>query len=90
MLFFRSSRPEVFRKKSVLRNFAKFTGKNLCQGVFFNKVVSVRAATLLKKRLWPRCVPVNFAKFLTTPFLIEHLWWLLLFLVARCNIIGAS
>ena len=28
---FRSSRPEVFCKKGVLRNFAKFTGKHLCQ-----------------------------------------------------------
>ena len=27
---FRSSRPEVFYKKDVLRNFAKFTGKRLC------------------------------------------------------------
>ena len=35
-------------------------------------------ATLLKKRLWHRCFPVNFAKFLTTPFFTEHLWWLLL------------
>ena len=33
-----SSRPEVFCKKGVLRNFAKFTGKHLCQGLFFNKV----------------------------------------------------
>ena len=29
-LTFRSSRPEVFIKKGVLRNFAKFTGKHLC------------------------------------------------------------
>ena len=36
--FFRSSRPEVFCKKGVLRNFAKFTGKHLCQSLFFNKV----------------------------------------------------
>ena len=35
-------------------------------------------ATLLKKRLWHRCFPVNFAKFLRTPFFTEHLWWLLL------------
>ena len=28
---FRSSRPEVFWKKGVLRNFAKFTGIHLCQ-----------------------------------------------------------
>ena len=34
----------------------------------------LRPATLLKKRLWHRCFPVNFAKFLRTPFLIEHLW----------------
>ena len=32
------------------------------------------------KRLWHRCFPVNFAKFLSTPFFIEHLWWLLLLL----------
>ena len=36
------------------------------------------SATLLKKRLWRRCFPVNFAKFLRTLFLIEHLGWLLL------------
>ena len=35
-------------------------------------------ATLLKKSLWQRCFPVNFAKFLRTPFFIEHLRWLLL------------
>ena len=35
-------------------------------------------ATLLKKRLWHMCFPVNFAKFLTTSFFIKHLWWLLL------------
>ena len=37
-----------------------------------------RPATLLKKRLWHRFVPVNFAKFLITPFLTKHLRWLLL------------
>ena len=30
----RSSRPEVFCKKGVLKNFAKFTGKRLCQSLF--------------------------------------------------------
>ena len=29
----------------------------------------LRPAALLKKRLWERCFPVNFAKFLRTPFL---------------------
>ena len=74
----RSSRPEVFCKKGVLRNFTKFTGKHLCQSLFFNKVAGLKPATLLKKRLWHRCFPVNFVKFLRTPFFTEHLWWLLL------------
>ena len=34
----RGSRLEVFCKKAVLRNFAKFTGKRLRQSLFFNKV----------------------------------------------------
>ena len=36
-------------KKNVLRNFAKFTGKHLCQGLLFNKVVGLRRATLFIK-----------------------------------------
>ena len=59
----------MFCKKGVLRNLAKFTGKHLCQSLFFNKVGDFRPATLLKKRLWHRCFPVNFAKFLRTTFL---------------------
>ena len=39
---FRSSRLNVFCKKGVLRNFAKFTGKHLCQSLFFNKVAGLR------------------------------------------------
>ena len=74
----RSSCPEVFCIKGVPRNFAKFTEKHLCQSLFFNKVAGLRPATLLKKRLWHRCFPVNFAKFLITPIFIEHLRWLLL------------
>ena len=68
----------MFCKKDVFRNFAKFTVKHLCQSVFFNNVTGLRPETLLKKRLWHRCFPVNFAKFLKTSFLTEHLWWLLL------------
>ena len=33
-IFSKSSRPEVFCQKDVLRNFAKFTGKHLCQSPF--------------------------------------------------------
>ena len=70
--------PEMFCKKRFLRNFAKFTGKHLFQSLFFNKFAGLRPATLLKKRFWHKCFPVNFANFLRTPFLIERVWWLLL------------
>ena len=63
---FRSSHQRCPVKQYVLRNLAKFTGKHLRQSLFFNKVAAT--ATLLKKRLLHRCFPVNFAKFLQTPF----------------------
>ena len=48
LLKFRSSRPEVFRKKGVLRNFAKFTGKHLCQRLFFFRTPPVAASENLR------------------------------------------
>ena len=45
-MFYRSSRPDVFCKKGVLRNFGRFTGKHLCQSLHFNKVAG--PAILLK------------------------------------------
>ena len=44
----RSIGPEVFCKKGVLRNFAKFTGKHRRQSLFFNKVAGLRAESVLK------------------------------------------
>ena len=66
---YRSSRLEVFCKKDALRNF-KNSQENSCARVF-------PPATLLRNRIWHRCFPVNFEKFLRTPFLTEHLLWLL-------------
>ena len=80
---YRRRRPEVFRKKGILRNFAKLTGKHLCKSLFFNK--DPRPATLLKKRLWHRCFPLNFVKFLRTSFFIEHFWWLLPSVLFKCR-----
>ena len=65
----RSSNQRCSFKNGVLRNFTKFAGKDLCQSLFFNKVVGLSPATLLNKRLWHKCFPVNFAKFLRTTFL---------------------
>ena len=43
----------------------------------FNKVAGLRACNFIIKKLQQRCFPVKFAKFLKTPFLTEHLRWLL-------------
>ena len=64
----RSSHQRSSVKNGVLRNFAKFRGKHLCQVLIFNKVAGPEPETLFKKRLWHRCFPLNFAKFLRTPF----------------------
>ena len=48
---YRSSHQRCSVRKGFVRNFAKVTGKHLCQ------------------KLRYRCFPVNFAKFLRTPFL---------------------
>ena len=77
----RSSLPEVFCKEGVLTNLTKFTGKHLCQRIFFNKVAGLSPATLFKNIFWHRCFPVDFAKFLRIPFLPEHFRWLLLLYV---------
>ena len=37
------------------------------------------------QRLWHMCFPVNFEKFLKTPFFTEHPWWLLLNNIFRRN-----
>ena len=59
----RCSHRNCSARKVVPRNLEKFSGKHLCQSLFFN--IGLRPATLLKKR----CFPVNFAKFQRTPFL---------------------
>ena len=58
----RSSCPEVFYKKGVLRNFAKFTGKHLCQSLFFNNVAGLRPATLLKNETVAQVFSFEFCK----------------------------
>ena len=67
----------VFCKKGVLKNFAKCTGEQLYKSLFFNKFTDLRPATVLKRDC-RRYFPEIFAKFLRTPFFIEHLRWLLL------------
>ena len=48
----KSNHRSCYIEKSVLKNFAKFTGKHLCRTPSFNKVAAagLRSAALLKKR----------------------------------------
>ena len=58
--------------KKVLLEISQNSQENACGRASF-------ADLRLKKRLWYRCFPVNFVKFLRAPFLTEHLWRLPLF-----------
>ena len=64
-IFFQKQPWEVFYKKAVIKNFAIFTGKQLCWGLFLLKL-HLKACNFIKKRLQPRCLPVNIEKFLKT------------------------
>ena len=74
----------MFCKKGAFRNFGRLTGKHLCQSLFFNKVAGLNLfyrtplddCLLFRKDTLAWVFSVNFAKFLGTPFLTEHLWWL--------------
>ena len=63
---YRSSRPEVFYKKGVLKTFAKFAEKHLCKNLFFNKAEGwrLKVCSFIKKS----CFSLNIAKFLITAF----------------------
>ena len=78
--WFRCSHQRFSGRKDILRNFAKFTGKHCARVSFLIKLQDWGAANLLKKKIWHRCFPVNFAKFLRTPFLQNTSGWLLLLL----------
>ena len=60
----RSSRPEVFRWKGVLKNFKKFTGKHLRQSAFLDKVADLRPAHVFS---------CEFCESFQNTFFVEHL-----------------
>ena len=65
---YRSSPPEVFCKKDVLKNFAKFTGKHLCQSLLFNKDTGLRPATLLKRETQAQVFSCEFCEIFKNNF----------------------
>ena len=54
--------------KGTLTTSKNFAGKRLCQSLFFNKAAGF-SLQLHKKKLWRRCVLVNFVQFLKMTFL---------------------
>ena len=67
--------------ENVFLEISQNSQENTCSRVSFNKVAGLRSATLIKKRFWHRCFPVNFAEFLRTYFLQNTSAWLLSYLV---------
>ena len=65
----------MFCRKVFLKISKKIHRKTPVQEFGFNKAVGLRPSTLLKKRLWHMCFPVNFQKHL---FFKEHFQWLFL------------
>ena len=58
--------PEVLFEKSVLKHFTKFTGKHLCQSLFFNKFFLIN---LIKKEAYGTDV----CEISKSTFFTEHL-----------------
>ena len=61
----------VFLLKKVFLKISQNSQENTCARISF--LIKLQASTLLKKRLWHSCFPVNIAKFLRPPFFTEHL-----------------
>ena len=60
-------------KKGVLINFTKFTGKHLCQSLFFNKVAGA-ACNFIKKETLAQVFSCEFCQISRITFFTEHLW----------------
>ena len=64
----RSSHPEVFCKKSVLKSFTKFKGKHLYCSLFFHNFGGLKPATLLKRRPQHSCFLCIFSEIFQNTF----------------------
>ena len=78
---FRSSRPEVFCKKGVPRDFSKFTRKHLCQRLFFNQAagLSPQACNFIKKKSLAQMLSCELCKISKHTFFTKHLRWVFLY-----------
>ena len=63
---FQKQPPDVFYENRCSKKFHKIYSKHLCQSLFLIKFQVW--SNFIKKRLWHKCFPVNFAKSLRTSF----------------------
>ena len=77
----RSSRPEVFLRKGVLKICSRFAGEHICRSAILIKLQSNFIETTLRKG----CCPVNLLHIFKTPFLKNTSEWLLLYLETVLN-----
>ena len=68
----RSSRPEVSCTRGVLKKFVKFTGKNLCWSLFFNKVTSL-SLQVYRKQISVHVFSCKFCEIFKDAYFVEHL-----------------
>ena len=71
---FKSSRPEVFLGKGVVKICRKFTGEHPCQSAISIKLL----CNIIEIILWHGCSPVNVLHIFRTPFPRNTSGWLLL------------
>ena len=63
--------PKVFYEKVAFRNSVKFTGKQLCQSLFFNKLAKV--CNFIKKETLTEAFSCEFCEISKDTFFTEHL-----------------
>ena len=79
---FRSSHPELFLRKGVLKRCSKFTGEHLCQSVISIKML----CNFIEITLRHGCSPINLLHIFRTPFFRNTNGWLLLYFVKLVSI----
>ena len=68
-----SSLSQILFKMSFYKNLGKFTGKHMCQSLFFNKVAGA-SCNFIKKEILVQVFASEFCKIFKNIFLTEHLW----------------
>ena len=73
----KSSHLRCSMKKGALINFTKFTGKHLCQSLFFHKIAGLKACNFIKKETMTQAFSCEFCKISKNTFFTEYLFFCL-------------